>query len=424
LNILVIAAIKLIHSSHQKSRKEVMNIEFPEGPSGIHPSTAALQKILHIKNIQNPVTGEPYSEALLLGMGGGLDIGYILYQFSYLPHPTLVLGFRNQWNNTRRFVENLTSRLAIDVRWSEFSDRNSAQEALQEALKDGNPALVWVDKAALPYRDFPKLDVGCHDYQVAVHARDGRLWRLYIDDLSTRLFEVREKDLTEARAALPQDNFLMMPVIGSRGIQTEDLREAILEGIRECSGQLNHPLKNFGVSNLDYWAGKIAHKTDSKGWPQVYQDPQDLFFALRTLYTAIRVDGTEGYALRRMYSDFLHESAGYLGNPGLNAVAGQYLQLSNHWASLAENALSSQIPVFEQLKILLRKKAKFYRGSNLNEYHKTQKELLALEKAILNHFPLDSHGITELFSKLAIQVKLIAELEHSAALRLRDIAQG
>ena len=401
-----------------------MNIEFPEGPSGIHPSTAALQKILHIKNIQNPVTGEPYSEALLLGLGGGLDIGYILYQFSYLPHPTLVLGFRNQWNDTRAFVENITTRLSIDVLWQEFSDQDSAQEALQTALQNGNPALVWVDKAFLPYRDFPKLDEGYHNYQVGVHARDGRLWRLYVDDLSTHLFEVREKELTEARAALSQNNFMMMVVVGSRGIQTQDLREAILEGIRECSAQLNHPVKSIGVTSLDYWAEKIDHPTDSKGWPVVYQDPQDLFFALRTLYTSIRIDGTEGYALRRMYSDFLHESAGYLGNPGLNAVAGQYLQLSNHWASLAENALASQVTVFEQLKFLLRKQAKSYRESNLSEYHKTQKELLSLEKGILREFPLDRHGITDLLSKLANQVKLISELERSAALRLRDIAQG
>ena len=230
-----------------------MNIEFPEGPSGIHPPTAALQKILHIKNIQNPVTGEPFSEALLLGIGGGLDTGYILYQFSYLPHPTLVLGFRNQWNNTRTFVGNITTRLSIDVRWQEFSGRTEAQKALQTALQNGNPSLVWVDKASLPYREFPKSDQGYHNYQVAVHARDGRLWRLYVDDLSTKLLEVREKDLTSARASLPQNNFRMMTVKGSPGIQTQELRVAILEGIRECSAQLNHPLKNIGVSSLDYW---------------------------------------------------------------------------------------------------------------------------------------------------------------------------
>ena len=244
-----------------------MNIEFPESPSGIHPPTAALQKILHIKNIQNPVTGEPYSEAMLLGIGGGLDTGYILYQFSTLPHPMLVLGFRNRWNNTRVFVENIAARLSLDVQGFEFTERVAAQEALQVAIKEGNPALVWVDKACLPYRELPAADRGYHNYQVAVHARDGRLWRLLVDDLSKSLIEIREKDLTTARACLSQNNFPMMVVKGGREIQTDDLREGILEGIRECSSQLNHPVKTLGVSCLGYWAEKLTHQGDPQGWP-------------------------------------------------------------------------------------------------------------------------------------------------------------
>ena len=171
-------------------------------------------------------------------------------------------------------------------------------------------------------------------------------------------------------------------------------------------------------------AEKLNHQTDSKGWPVVFKNPRDLFFALRTLYTAIRYNGTEGYALRRTYSDFLHESACYLGNPSLNAVAGQYLQLSNHWARLAENALPSEVAPFEQLKLLLRTRAKAYRESNLPKYHKIQKTILSLEKDILKDFPLGKVEIADLYTKLASQVKLISELERSAALRLRDITQN
>lgn len=401
-----------------------MNIEFPEGPSGIHPPTAALQKILRIKQIQNPVTGEPYSEALLLGIGGGLDTGYILYQFSYLPHPMLLLGFRNQWNNTRTFIENLATRLSLKVRWQEFSDRNIAQEALQTAISKGHPTLVWVDKARLPYRELPEAEIGCHNYQVAVHARDGRLWRLYVDDLSKNLLEVREKELTSARASLPQNNYLMMAVKDANSIQTRDLREAILDGLRECSAQLNHPVKTMGVSSLEYWSEKLTQQNDSQGWPGVFEDPGDLFYALRTMFTSIHLDGSDGYALRKLYSDFLHESAGYLGNPDLNAVAGQYLQLSNHWSRLAESALPSAIQVFEQYKVLLKNQAKAYRLSNLSEYRKIQKQIATLEKQIIKAFPLDQDSTLELLSNLANQVKLISELEKSAALRLRDITQG
>ena len=142
------------------------------------------------------------------------------------------------------------------------------------------------------------------------------------------------------------------------------------------------------------------------------------------MFLSIKVDGSEGFALRKLYSDFLHESASYLGNPGLNAIAGQYLQLSNHWANLAEAALPSQVPCFEQFKSLIYKQAKAYRATNLSEYHKLSKELRSLEKNIYKDFPLDQNGISELLSGLANQMKLISELELSAALRLRDITQS
>jgi hypothetical protein len=58
----------------------------------------------------------------------------------------------------------------------------------------------------------------------------------------------------------------------------------------------------------------------------------------------IKLNGSEGFALRKMYSDFLHEGANVLSNSDLNAAAGQYLQLSNQWSNLAENALPSKIP--------------------------------------------------------------------------------
>lgn len=401
-----------------------MNIEFPEGPSGIHPPTAAMQKILHLKGVHNPLTGQPYSEAMLLGIGGGLDAGYILYQFTYLPHPMLVLGFRNQWNNTRAFLENLCARLFLDVQWQEFDQSRAAQQALQEILKSGKLPMVWVDKASLPYQELPASLKGYSNHQVTVYGRDGRLWRLYVDDLSAQLFEVREKALTAARGNLPQNNFLTMVFNRSHKINTLELREGIVEGIRECAAQLNNPVRTIGVSNLENWAEKLVHHANHQGWPEAFKAQKGLYPALRTIYTAIKLEGSEGFALRRLYSDFLHESAGYLGNPGLNAVAGQYLQLSNHWANLAENALPSQIPAFAEVKNLLNKQSEAYRQSDLAAFHQAKQDLQSVEKKIVQDFPLNDLETSELYERLANQVKLISELELSAALRLRDVTHS
>jgi hypothetical protein len=108
----------------------MMKFEFPDQIPGIHPVTAAITRILRFKGIHNPLTSAPYSEAFLLGMGGGLSAGYIFFPQEYLPHPMLKLGFRNQWNNPKAFLENLTDHLQLICQFEEFKEKGDAQKAL------------------------------------------------------------------------------------------------------------------------------------------------------------------------------------------------------------------------------------------------------------------------------------------------------
>ena len=59
---------------------------------GVHPETANIANVLHHH-------GFPISEAMVLGIGGGLGAGYILWEFAAHDQPsTSSLGFRNRWN--------------------------------------------------------------------------------------------------------------------------------------------------------------------------------------------------------------------------------------------------------------------------------------------------------------------------------------
>ena len=400
-----------------------MRIGFPEGPPGVHPPTAALTRMLKFKGVKNPITDQPYSEALLLGIGGGIDVGYVLYQFPHLPQPMLVLGFRNQWNNTRAFLEELTERLFLSVKFIEFDDRTEAQEALQQALKEKKPAIVWVDKAHLPYHHLPDYLEGLINYQVGVYERDGRLWRLFLDDLSAQPIKIREKVFTSARENLSQNNYLMMVFEKAENISANELREAIIEGIRTCATRLTRPMKAIGISNLETWAEKLTDRYDRQGWPQVFKDQSGLYNALRTLYESIKLNGTEGFALRKLYGDFLHEAAGILSNPALNAITGQYLQLSNHWSNLAENALPSKIQDFDRVKNLLNKKYRAYKNHDMEAFEKIVNDLHVLEEKLVSNFPLDDKDLSQLYERLSSRVELIAELEISAAHRLSDVSR-
>lgn len=400
-----------------------MQIELPEFTPGIHPPTAALAHILSFNNVINPQTGQPYSEAMLFGIGGGLDIGYILYPFNHLPYPILILGFRNNWNNARIFLEELAHRLQFSVNFHEFNDQGDAQNGLQEIVTEGKQAVVWVDKAHLPHRQMPKSLTGFFNHQVAVYARDGRLWRLFIDDLSSQLFEIREKTFTLARGNLSQNNYLMMTFEGTQGLSTQDLQDAAVLGMKECATQLTRPLKTVGISNLQTWADQLINQDSRQSWLHIFDDPKGLFPVLCTLYESIRLNGTGGFALRKLYSDFLHETASLLGNPELNAAAAQYLQLSNHWANLAENALPSRLPVFDRVKNLLNKQYEAYRTFDLETFQKSSENFKELSSNINNEFPLNKDEIKNLFEKLSNQLQLISELETAAARYLHKISR-
>src|SRR5262245_56638566 len=64
---------------------------------GLHPETATVANILANQGVVSGLTGEPLTEAAILGIGGGLGAGYILWEFQRHGAPVLTLGFRNRW---------------------------------------------------------------------------------------------------------------------------------------------------------------------------------------------------------------------------------------------------------------------------------------------------------------------------------------
>ncbi len=398
-----------------------MKLEFPESSTGIHPPTAALMKILQAKGVVNPITNLPFTEALLFGIGGGLGVGYILFQFKHLPNPILVLGFRNQWNDTQAFLETLTERLSFQVEFETYENADDAQQGLNAALNKQHIPIVWVDKAHLPYHQLSETLKGFINHQVAVYGHNEKSSHWYLDDLSSQLFEIREKTLTIAREHVSPQNFLMMTFTEARPTNVQELRESIIEGIRECAAQLTQARTNLGISNLDTWSDQLTDQHSRTGWPQVFQEQPSLYPVLRTVYEFIKLNSSDGFALRKIYADFLQEAAGILSNYALNAVAGQYLQLANHWSNLADNALPSRIPIFDRVKNLLNKKYDAYKNHDFIAHQEISQELFKLEEKIKADFPMSVNEIHQLFNRMSSQLKLIRELEHSAAFRLREV---
>ena len=110
---------------------------------GTHPDTAALANTL--ANAGVTAGGTQLSEELVLGIGGGLGAGYILWQFAG-HDPIVTLGFRNQWQYPDRWLVKTCARLGIEASLHETSGHVTALRTLREALSaDGPRPLVWID---------------------------------------------------------------------------------------------------------------------------------------------------------------------------------------------------------------------------------------------------------------------------------------
>ncbi len=61
---------------------------------GLHPYTAGLVNALTDMGHVAPHTGEPWTEATLFTMAGGLGVGWVLWEFERHKTTFLTLGFR------------------------------------------------------------------------------------------------------------------------------------------------------------------------------------------------------------------------------------------------------------------------------------------------------------------------------------------
>ena len=120
---------------------------------GLHPETATLANVLANQGVVSGVTGEPLTEAAILGIGGGLGAGYILSEFERHGAPILTLGFRNQWQypSIPGWTGKTLDRLGIEPDLHETGGAKGAREALDARLDAGVPVIA----RSIPSRSGP-----------------------------------------------------------------------------------------------------------------------------------------------------------------------------------------------------------------------------------------------------------------------------
>src|SRR5690349_21183850 len=77
---------------------------------GRHWETAAVCNMLRFHKVVSPHTNKPFSEAFVLGLGGGVGAGYFVFQYG--DDSTMFIGTRGLWHKVSgELASNVISRI-------------------------------------------------------------------------------------------------------------------------------------------------------------------------------------------------------------------------------------------------------------------------------------------------------------------------
>lgn len=390
---------------------------------GIHPETATMSNVLASQGLTAPHTARPYSEAMILGIAGGIGCGYILWEFKKYDAAILVMGFQNKWNYTMDFMGNLCTRLGVQPTFLEASSPKRAGQQLEEAISHGRAAIAWVDQESLPYFHLRPMYNGCFGHFVSVYGLDEA--RVYVDDRAQKPLQVDRAAFANARGRIGSyKNRLLL--LDSHQAQP-DLAAAVRAGIADCVHYLGAESQTFAIPVFRKWARLMTDLKNKKGWPVVFKEKRGLYSTLRSLHEGTKLFGVKGGGLRLLYADFLAEAAPILGGTAVNDAATHYRALGQQWARLADAVLPDHIPPLAQTRRLLAQKYAVYleQGQDgLAEVQHLSQQLTDLEAELNSHFPISDEEMMTLFSDIQTHLQSIYEAELAALASLQACLDG
>lgn len=397
-----------------------MVVEGYDGFGGCHDETAAVRNVLASQGVTAPHTGEPFSEAMLFGIGGGLGGGYHVFQYG--DESTFFLGVRAFWDQpdagmARRIVE----RLGGELRVRETSGATKGAEQLLEPLAEGSPVLVWLDPGGLPYLGHDGSQYIFH--VVTACGRDAESGEVLLDDLAPAPWRVAKDDLAEARAMVPSLKHRTAVVVPPA--EAPALEPAVRAGLEDCVAELTSPRRpNMGIDAFEKWSGLLAGSKAKKSWARAFAPGPNLWRALRGIHYWIESAETgAGGALRDLHADFLAEAAELSGNSGLEAAAESYRRLAASWSALADRALPDEVEPLARAKQLLTRKRRLVaeRGADAaDEVRRAAAELRELTADLGDSFPLTAEEAETLREELKERLVEIVSAERDAASELSE----
>jgi hypothetical protein len=306
----------------------------------LHPETAALRRVLADRGVTSPFTGEPLDEAMLLGIGGGLGAGYILWEFKAREGAILTLGFLNRWQYPAipGWYGQTLDRLGVAADLHETGGAAGAKATLDRILAEGRSLIAFIDMQSTGTWGMPDALAGYSGYPVAVVGRtDGSY---LVDDRGREPLVVDEATIARARGRIGSFKHRVIDPRPAAGpIPEPRLRAAIEAGLADQIDHLRSPSDSFSLPAWRKWSRLMTDSKAAKGWPRVFADGQGLFGALLSVVEGVdgRAGATGGH-LRDRYADFL-DAVTAAGIAPLGEAAAAWRHAADLWEDLADAAV-------------------------------------------------------------------------------------
>jgi hypothetical protein len=307
----------------------------------LHPETAALRRVLADRGVTSPLTGKPLDEAMLLGIGGGLGAGYILWEFKAREGAILTLGFLNRWQYPAipGWYGQTLDRLGVAADLHETGGAAGAKATLDRILAEGRSVIAFIDMQSIGTWGMPDALAGYSGYPVAVVGRtdDGSY---LVDDRGREPLVVDEPTMARARGRIGSFKHRVIDPRPTGGqIPEPRLRAAIEAGLADQVEHLRSPSDSFSLPAWRKWSRLMTDRKAAKGWPRVFADGHGLFGALLSVVEGVdgRAGATGGH-LRDRYAEFL-DAVTAAGIAPLGEAAAAWRHAADLWEDLADAAV-------------------------------------------------------------------------------------
>lgn len=387
---------------------------------GRHWETGSVCNHWAYQGFKAPHTGQPFSEALLMGISGGIVMGYFSFAYEGYDPQARVLT-----RNTFDPLERLLERLGVVQHLRQTPDPARAVRYLREELENGIPPIVWADYFSLPYNALPYDEGMWGMFPLVVYGYDDTANRAWIADRARAPLQVTLDELAATRGRVKAHKHRLLTL---EHPDLAKLQNAVRMGIADTIRLFTEAppkgtRKNFGFAAYQWWIELLTKPKARLSWEREFPAGAKLLSGLRWVFEDVNTFGKDGCAERDLYANFLDEASLLLNKPGLRQAAVLFRDSAQAWDQLSAALLPDEVPLLGEVRrLLLQRHHLFLEQGNetLEGMQQVDARLREIRAQAAEDFPLDTAGVTAFRQSLGEHVRRVHDIEVEAVAALQE----